>query len=295
MTVEADIGASSCDSFPGDPLSSLASPFLLETQDSFAIQFPELTSPSHTDFHFPPVPLAASESSSNSSTVFAETSATGPPSKEPPLGFQQDTQDEGIITSLKVNGRGPRIPTPEPASRSPAMAPPDRFSCQECPKRFSRRHELQYVTIILTFVFPTRRTLTAVRLANMLRLIIETFLALIGHVIGSSTVLEMLIATSLPATAPEKKRTFFYVSSEIANTPPKDSLGTIIFCDMFDYSTKGDRAGAASRVGVWTSNSKTSSNGSTILVRGVRSSLRKYFATISENYMTVCLALAPLM
>ena len=92
----------------------------------------------------------------------------------------------------------------------------------------------------------------------MSRLITETFLALIGHVIGSSTGLEMLIATCLPATAPEKKKIVFFASSEIANTAPKDSLGTIIFCDMFGYSTKEDRAGAASRVEVWTLNSKTS-------------------------------------
>ncbi len=127
------------------------------------------------------------------------------------------------------------------------------------------------------------------------RPITETFLARTGHVIGNSTGLEMLIATCLPATAPGKRKTFFFASSKIANTPPRDSPGTITFCDMFGYSTKEDLTGAASRVEVWIFNSKTSSNRSIILRRGVRSSLRKYFATISGNYMTVYLVLALLM
>ena len=113
------------------------------------------------------------------------------------------------------------------------------------------------------------------RLASISRLTAEILPAPVRHAIRSSTDQKTFSVTYLPAIAPRRRRTNTSVSSEIANMPSKGFLGTIIAYDMFGYSTKKERAAAraAARAAVWTSNSKSSSDG---------------------NYMTVCPALAQL-
>ena len=74
------------------------------------------------------------------------------------------------------------------------------------------------------------------------------------HATGDSTGFRMSGATYPPATGPKQRRINTFANLETASLPPKDFQGTIIACDMFDYSTKEDPAV------VWTSSSK-SSNG----------------------------------
>lgn len=151
VTVAADIRAPSFDSFPWDPSSDLAEPFILGTQDLFADPFPEFTLPSHSDLTFPQLlptedvlPIEE-ESSGNSSPPLAETFALGLISIEPSEGLQQDAQDKGATTGFEFDGPDQRVPTRKVTAPSLPKTSPNCKSCQICNKQFSRKHELQYV------------------------------------------------------------------------------------------------------------------------------------------------------
>lgn len=142
-TVGADIGASSFGTFPGDPFLSLASPDSSKIQDLFASPLPELANSSHANRTFSqPLPIAE-QSSSNGSTLFADTSTLGSTSRQPSLGSQQEIPVANATIDLEFKQPDNRALTAETDSRNLLTKHSDRTSCEVCQKQFSRKHELR--------------------------------------------------------------------------------------------------------------------------------------------------------
>ena len=196
---------------------------------------------------------------------------------------RREIHSGSVNTSFELKTPGERATSPKAVSRdhsvpkgaSRDLSTPDRrLPCPVCPKSFVRKHELQYVSHFsscLELILLDVKYTKIFRLVNISRFTVVTSFAPNQDAARSSTGIKMLSVTCPPATAPKKRKIYFFVNSKIANMPSRDFLGKIISSAMCGYGT--NEGPAAARAAVWTSSSRTSE---------------------SDNYMTVSQPLAQL-